>query len=99
MDKEFALLLDSFEEYLFKYVELSRLLKCPIKESIIVYYKDLRDRFNKLESLSVKAHFSTCQSKENIKHKEYDVSTEGFNIMFDDDINKPPCENCKCIIF
>ena len=99
MDKEFALLLDTFEEYLLKYIELSRLLNHPVKDSIIIYYKDLRDNFNKLESLSVKLHFSLFKLDNKEKQMYYTSQNEAFNILFDDDLNKPACDNCKCSIF
>lgn len=102
MDKEYSLVLELLEEYIFKYIELAHLLKKPVKESLVMQFKESIQIFNKLESLSVKSNFKLRRNENENSNANITYSSALINhynsIVFDQETNKA-CDNCRCIVF
>lgn len=91
IDKEYADLLDMFNEYFYKIVELSYNLKHPLNDKTIKIYENLKSSYNKIEAKSVLVHLKEYQAEE---YKNSD-----FMITMENESNSKACCNNKCSVF
>ncbi len=93
LDKEYAELLEFFEDHFYKYIELSIKIKKPVSDKVINQFKNYKDLFNRIESKCVLSHM-----RDNMKDTIIQKRTS-FEIIFEEDLGAKACCNTKCLIF
>ena len=93
LDKEYAELLEIFEDYFYKYIELSIKIKKSAYDKVIKQFKDYKEIFNRIESKCVLSHM-----RDNMKDTIIQKRTS-FEIIFEEDLGAKACCNTKCLIF